>query len=582
MNYAAVDSVFTMNELVVDQETGNKHIRVLEINDNSGVFEKYNHNDLKTLSLEDIFCETNLTWFFQCALTCISGLPQIVEYDNHCKNTWFQIIFYGSTGNKFVALYTDISNRKKLERESELNLSKMNSFFEYSLVGKSITSLDGTIRVNKIFADIVGYTQEELNGIHWKLFTHPDDIELNNRELKKIIDKETDSVQFEKRYIHKNGKVVWVEIKTTLRYDECGNPDFFITEIIDITLRKKAELAIIRDKSRLESVHRMSNYQAANVADFILFCLNEVVKCSDSETAFLFDYNWSQQQFSFNSCSDTTLNQHSEVIKNIVERINKSQRFQNLIEDRKLIVVNKKEMTESNVNDSIIPVVNFIAVPVVYGGELVSVFVLINKDGEYDNDDTIHFSLIVDAVSKIVQRKIFEEKLIESDKRYDSFINNNADLMFVKDHSKKYLLINNSMSDFFGKTKNEIIGKTDQELGTDLLISPCHQSDTKVLDTQKIVVAEEKLGEKIYETTKFPVWVNNEIGIGAILHDITERKQTESKLLAKIDELEKLQKVTVGRELSMIELKEEVNKLLVEKGLQEKYNIVRSGFFNKC
>ena len=45
----------------------------------------------------------------------------------------------------------------------------------------------------------------------------------------------------------------------------------------------------------------------------------------------------------------------------------------------------------------------------------------------------------------------------ESDKRYDSFINNNADLMFVKDHSKKYLLINNSMSDFFGKTKNEII-----------------------------------------------------------------------------------------------------------------------------
>ena len=138
----------------------------------------------------------------------------------------------------------DITDRKDVEENLRISEDKFRKFFEHSLVGKSITSLDGRLSVNKTFCEIVGYTEEELNDRHWSQITHPDDIELNNHYLSFILNKEQDSVQFEKRCIHKTGKIVWVDVKTTIIHKENHQPSFFITEINDITEQKNAEEAL--------------------------------------------------------------------------------------------------------------------------------------------------------------------------------------------------------------------------------------------------------------------------------------------------------------------------------------------------
>ena len=132
----------------------------------------------------------------------------------------------------------------------------------------------------------------------------------------------------------------------------------------------------------------------------------------------------------------------------------------------------------------------------------------------------------------ITERLKVERALRESDERYNTFINNNKDMIFVKDSQMRYLVANQSMASFYNVEVDAIIGKTDQELaGESGAIAPCVSSDMKVLSGLEFYNQEEQLGDHIYETTKFPMKLGNgELGIGGIIHNITNRKQAEQKL----------------------------------------------------
>ncbi len=133
-----------------------------------------------------------------------------------------------------MASFVDITDRKRAEE-------KFKNIFETANVGKSITLPDGRVNVNKAFAEMLGYTKEELENIEWQKLTHPEDLELSQEKIKPLLDGKKDSVRFEKRYIHKNGKPVWTDISTKLEHDEEGQPLYFITTVINISKQKKAE-----------------------------------------------------------------------------------------------------------------------------------------------------------------------------------------------------------------------------------------------------------------------------------------------------------------------------------------------------
>lgn len=131
----------------------------------------------------------------------------------------------------------------------------------------------------------------------------------------------------------------------------------------------------------------------------------------------------------------------------------------------------------------------------------------------------------------IHDRKLAEEALIESEERYNAFINANIDMIFVKDEQFRYLMANDAMAKFFGKPKEELLNKTDQELADENTIYPCQSSDRKALTIESFFTIEEQFGDRIYETTKFPLQLKgNKKGIGGIMHDITNRKKIESAL----------------------------------------------------
>jgi Cu+-exporting ATPase len=138
-------------------------------------------------------------------------------------------------------LQDEITERKKAEEGMRLSEEYFRNIFEYSTVGKSISSIDGKMKTNKQFRKILGYSEEELSRLKWQEITHPDDVQKNQDYLNTIISGENSSARFEKRYIHKDGHVVWTDISTVLQRDNEHKPLYYITTIQDITERKQTE-----------------------------------------------------------------------------------------------------------------------------------------------------------------------------------------------------------------------------------------------------------------------------------------------------------------------------------------------------
>ena len=170
----------------------------------------------------------------------------------------YQMLFIGLTfvlflmvnRRLFSALETDISKRIQAENELTESARKFKQLFDNSPLGISMTGIDGTLQVNKSFCEILGYNQDELIARKIADITHPEDIQISNEMIKTSLDGNIQQVRFEKRYIHKSGYIVWVEVSSYLQRGKQGEPQFFITTINDISERKRAEEALKESEVR--------------------------------------------------------------------------------------------------------------------------------------------------------------------------------------------------------------------------------------------------------------------------------------------------------------------------------------------
>jgi PAS domain S-box-containing protein len=88
---------------------------------------------------------------------------------------------------------------------------------------------------------MIGYTQDEFSRLTLSDFTHPDDLEANMMLVRRARDGEIDRYQLEKRYVHKDGHVVWGLTSAAVVRDQAGQPAYFVVHVEDITQRKQLE-----------------------------------------------------------------------------------------------------------------------------------------------------------------------------------------------------------------------------------------------------------------------------------------------------------------------------------------------------
>ena len=139
----------------------------------------------------------------------------------------------------------DITERKRAEealRESEATFA---AAFENAPIGKALVAPDGRfLRVNRVLCEIVGYTEAELLAVSFQDITHEDDLAQDLANVQKMLRHEIQTFEMEKRYLHRRGGVVWVLLTVSMVNDEQGAPAFFVSQMQDITGRRKAEQRI--------------------------------------------------------------------------------------------------------------------------------------------------------------------------------------------------------------------------------------------------------------------------------------------------------------------------------------------------
>ena len=126
--------------------------------------------------------------------------------------------------------------------------------FETAGIGMALVDLDGRwLKVNRALCEIVGYSQEELLGMSFQEITHPDDLGTDVSYVQKMLLRQILYYHKEKRYIHKQGHVIWVLLSAALVSGATGEPLYFVFQIQNITDRKVAEETQARFAAILEA-----------------------------------------------------------------------------------------------------------------------------------------------------------------------------------------------------------------------------------------------------------------------------------------------------------------------------------------
>jgi two-component system, NtrC family, sensor kinase len=165
-------------------------------------------------------------------------------------NTFVDVEIYGVPlfirGNihGILAIYQDITGRRQIEADLRDSENRFRTAFEDAPYGMCMTDLSGRfLHANSALCRMLGYSPAELLSGAWQQITHPDDLERSRQIAIRFSQGVDTTLELTKRYVHKQGKVVWGHARISLVKDGLGKPSHYITQIEDITQRRLADEA---------------------------------------------------------------------------------------------------------------------------------------------------------------------------------------------------------------------------------------------------------------------------------------------------------------------------------------------------
>ncbi|MBN1906250.1 MAG: PAS domain S-box protein [Deltaproteobacteria bacterium] len=381
----------------------------------------------------------------------------------------------------------EANNAQKALRESEDDFKYV---FENSIIGKSITDNSGKMHANKAFSDMLGYTQDEFVRFTWRDITLPDDIETSQKVIDSLRSGEKDSWRYTKRYIHKNGSIVWTDISTVLRRDEQGKPLYFMTTVSDITEQKQMEKEIIRVSNEWQTT-----FDSTRSAIWVLDKNQKVIRS-----------NRTSEQV-FQQPNDQIVGKYCwEIVHGTKQPIPEcpTLRVRNSL---------KREEMELQVGDK-------------WFHETVDP--ILDSKGVYSG--------AVHIVMDVTNLKHAENELKESEEKFRAIFESTSDGILLADpDSKQFIMANKKICEVLGYTKDEITGLTVKDIHPDESIEYVLKEFGRLIK-KEITVTEEipvkrKDGHIFYaDVSASPIMVNEKKYLLGSFRDTTKQRQSREAL----------------------------------------------------
>ena len=385
----------------------------------------------------------------------------------------------------------DITERKWAEmalRESE---EKFRALMTLAPAGIYLTTPEGRCTyANARWCEMAGLALEEALGDGWVQGLHPDDRGAVRAAWEQLAAGKG-LWDLEYRFRTRDGQVTWVHGLATPQRDPSGKITSYIGINQDITERKKAEEALRASQQLIEGV--------VNAMPVRVFWKDKNFNYLGCNAAFAADAGFTapqdiigkdDYQMGWRAQADLYRDADRQVIES----------------GRPVLLLEQPQTTPEGHTMTV----------------LASKIPLRDVRGE--------ISGVLGTYLDITERKRTETALRESEARYGAFIDATSDMVYVKDDELRHVVANRALGAFLGREPAEIIGRTDAELMSAHAAETCRFSDLQTLQKGSLVVSEEPIGDRTYETTKFPVPLQSgKTGLGGIIRDITERKRAETE-----------------------------------------------------
>jgi PAS domain S-box-containing protein len=580
-------------------------------------------------------------------LAAFTQIPDRAGYAFIEQAWWVLLLFYPLATMLLCQIFRNyeqqVEEREALQAaqraliaEERASMERFHAYFDHSIVGLAITSLEkGWVEVNDALCKTLGYARDELTRMTWTELTYPEDLAPDLAQFNRMLAGEIDSYALDKRFIHKDGHLVYTRLAVSHVRKPDGSPDYFVAMVEDISDRKRSELALESSAKQLRFVLDGSelgfwdwDIAAGNVerneqwALMLGYTHDEIRSTTQQWSDFIYPEDRERAWDSINAVIEGRSNIHrleyrmlhkdgsirwihdqASVMQrdadgkpvrmcgthtNITARkqaeLAEQQRgqYQRALLDNfpfavwlkdtegRFLAVNHGfvQMFDQRDADELVGKTDFDIAPaglaegyrnndraVLASGKKKNVEEeIVDADGTRKWFET-YKAPVFDAAGSVVgtvgfARDITEHRaaalavkemsaaLATSRDLLQLLIDTLPDLVWLKDTDGVYLNCNTRFEQFFGASREAIVGKTDYDFVTPELADFFRQRDRLAMERNGPTINEEEIPfasdghRELLETTKTPMRNAHGklIGVLGIGHDITERKRTEDEL----------------------------------------------------
>jgi PAS domain S-box-containing protein len=157
------------------------------------------------------------------------------------------------TVHRIARISQDVTERRRTEERLRESEERFRSAFDYAAVGMVLSDRDGRfLWVNRALCAMLGHSEQDLIGRTFRDITHPEDLAESIEQIHRVRSGEIRSFALEKRYLHKEGHVIWSLTSVAAVLDSEGRAAYVVAETQDITARKRFEEELRRLNQDLE------------------------------------------------------------------------------------------------------------------------------------------------------------------------------------------------------------------------------------------------------------------------------------------------------------------------------------------
>lgn len=364
--------------------------------------------------------------------------------------------------NCTITTMQDITEHKQAEAKHVESESKFRKIYENAPYGMALVNKHFKfIMVNSKLCQIMGYTEAELLTFTFKDITHPEDIEKDIPDVIKLIAREIPILRTEKRYIRKDGKIIWCSLTVAAHYSIEGEFQYNMAMIADITERKQAELLIQEKSEEIEAQNE--EYQQINEelnqTNEELYLAKE--RAEESEAVYRALFNGINDAVLISEYkSDGTPGKFIKVNDIACQRLGYSQ--------SELLSLSPIEISSENAKQSILDKI----AKIVENNHAIVETEHVTKDGrlipvevstqifQFNNKKVFH-----SVVRDITERNKATETLRQSEDKFRKAFFTNPDAITINRISDgMYISVNLGFTLIFGYTEEETVGKTSRDI----------------------------------------------------------------------------------------------------------------------